>query len=212
MAEDIVLVAGAPLRLELLDGPAVEPLSATFLGYAAGDLRIELPAGIALPVGMPVHGEVAIDDGVYAFDTWCRTAGETAGVCELAAPETIERLQRRASARVPDALTVSLILNTDGRIQTISSTTIDVSVGGVSLVAPQSVAGAVTVVLVVPDGEGGRPLRLHLDGEVRRCVPNGERTFQVAVAFTELADAEEQVLSQHLFRRMREIRRARVGR
>jgi c-di-GMP-binding flagellar brake protein YcgR len=213
MPEDIVFEPGTPVRIELLDGPELPPVPAKIVHHTADDIHIEVPEGVEIPEGMPVHGEVAVVDGLYEFDTLCLGRAFSVGTTiALALPEAIERTQRRAFTRVPDTLVVSLITRDGERMSSISSNTFDVSIGGCSLLSPKDVHGDVTLVLVVPTEQGGLPKRLRLDGEVRRTVPLSERTWRIAVAFTDLSPEEEQTLSQYLFRRMRELRRTRAGR
>jgi c-di-GMP-binding flagellar brake protein YcgR len=213
MAEDIVFEPGTPIRLELLDGPELPPVQAKIVHHTGIDIHVDVPAGLEIPDGMPVHGEVAVADGLYEFDTMSLGPAHSVGTTvALSLPAMIERTQRRAFTRVADTLAVSLILRDGERISSISSTTFDVSIGGCSLLSPREVQGAVTLVLVVPSEQGGMPKRLRLDGEVRRAVALSERTWRIAIAFAELSVDEEQTLSQYLFRRMRELRRAKAGR
>ena len=213
MADGIVFEPGSPIRLELLDGPEVPVIQATIYHHTRSELLISLPEGVEIPDGMPVHGEVPDVDCLYTFDTISMGLGSAPPQpLILAMPEEFERTQRRAFTRGPDELTVSVIMRDDGKLVSISSTTFDVSIGGLSLLAPRQVTGEVTVVLSIPNAEGGMPKRLNVLGEVRRCASAGERTWRVAVAFVELATEDEQILSQYLFRRMREIRRAKADR
>ncbi|MBC7544257.1 MAG: PilZ domain-containing protein [Candidatus Sericytochromatia bacterium] len=213
MADGILFEPGAPIRLELLDGPELAPIQASIYHHTHTEIQVTLPGGIEIPVGMPVHGEVPDADCLHTFDTVCLGPAHTHDrTIRLALPDGFERTQRRAYTRVPDELTVSVILRDGERIASISSVTFDVSIGGLSLLAPRDMTGQLTLVLSVPNAEGGLPKRLRLDGEVRRSAPVGERTWRVAVAFNELSTDEEQILSQYLFRRMREIRRANASR
>lgn len=213
MSDGIVFEPGTPIRIELLDGPDDAPVQASIYQHTDTDIQVTMPEGVLIPDGMPVHGEVPDADCLHTFDTVVIGLAFTHDrTYRLALPAEFERTQRRAYTRVPDELTVSLILRDGERVASISSVTFDVSIGGLSLLAPRDVTGPVTLVLSVPNAEGGMPKRLRLDGEVRRSAPIGERTWRVAIAFVELSADEEQSLSQYLFRRMREIRRAKASR
>lgn len=213
MADDIQFEPGTPIRLELLDGPELPPIPCTIVHHTDVDIHVDVPDGIEIPAGMPVHGEVVVVDGLYEFDTMSLGPALSVGTTvALALPGVVERIQRRAYTRIADALAVSLILRDGERVSTISSTTFDVSIGGCSLLSPREIRGDVTLVLVVPSDQGGLAKRLRLDGEVRRAVPQGPRTWRLAIAFSELSSDEEQTLSQYLFRRMREMRRAKAER
>ena len=73
-------------------------------------------------------------------------------------------------------------------------------------------AGELTLILTLPDADRPMPQRLRLDADVRRSSPDGPHHFRVAVQFAPLSTTEEQSISQYLFRRMRELRRAKAAR
>ncbi len=213
MPDDIIFEPGTAVRLELLDGPDVPGILARLVHHTDIDIHVDVPGDTPIPDGMPVHGEVTTDEGLFEFDTLSLGPAHSVGTTiALALPAAISRTQRRAYTRVPDSLAVSLIVRDGERMTSISSHTFDVSIGGCSLLSSKEMTGAVTLVLVIPDEHGALPRRLRLDGEVRRAVAQSPRTWRIAIAFAELSADEEQTLSQYVFRRMRELRRANAAR
>ena len=121
------------------------------------------------------------------------------------------RMQRRAAVRVPVNLIVRYRLGDDADADALGAVTENLSAGGTLLrLASPVEAGARLQVTVHCGGQAGD---LTVAAVVVRCdrLEAGERPWRIALAFDELALAEEDRLVRFVFERQRELRRRDAG-
>jgi hypothetical protein len=121
------------------------------------------------------------------------------------------RMQRRGAVRVPVNLIVRYRLGDDADADALGAVTENLSAGGTLLrLASPIEAGTRLQITIHCGGQAGD---LTIAAVAVRCdrLESGERPWRIALAFDELAPAEEDRLVRFVFERQRELRRHDAG-
>jgi hypothetical protein len=121
------------------------------------------------------------------------------------------RMQRRGAVRVPVNLIVRYRLGEDVEADALGAVTENLSAGGTLLrLASPIEAGTRLQITIHCGGQAGD---LTIAAVAVRCdrLESGERPWRIALAFDELAPAEEDRLVRFVFERQRELRRHDAG-
>jgi hypothetical protein len=197
----------------ILDGLPGGPWMTVVTDASPGALAVAPPRlggrVVPLPVGREMRVAYSVREVPCEVDAVLRSGpapGDDAYSVRLVGPP--RRLQRRSAVRVPVHLLVHAHVGEDRRVGAITE---NLSAGGALLrVSDVIEIGAELSVAIDCGTPSGR---IELKGRVVRAdrVLQGDRTWRVAVAFPDLAAADEDRLVRFVFERQRELRRRETG-